>query len=171
MNLSIIPISFEFVKWEMIFQGLATLIILWFLYKKLFPNFQNYLEKRKDYINQKIQKTEEDSKEAEKLKAEKEQDLQNLKQSHKEILENYKKEATVKADELVGNAKAKVSYLLEKNTKELEQEKQEAESKISTELLDLSTVIAEKFLKEKVSEKQDMNLIEEAIKEVEKSYE
>lgn len=159
-------VNIEVAKYEIVFQLIATAILLYLMYKKVFPNFRKYLNERKNFVNSTLEETKETRKRVKEIRQEKEEELENLKSSHDEIMESYQKEATLQADGIVEDARQRSRYLLEKNASDIEQEKNSVRQELSSEVLDTSILVAERFLGEKITDEDEMNMIKQALAEV-----
>lgn len=159
-------ISIEVAKYEIVFQVLATILLLVILYKFTFKSFNEYLKKRKDFVNDSIEKTQQNEIKANQTKTQIEEELKQIKNSKEQILEKAQNRATAKEEEIINAAKKQAAQLLQKNQEELKMDKLKVQQELSSELLNISTVVAEKFLQEKITEQEDLKMIKEAIQKV-----
>lgn len=150
--------------WTMIFTW-ANLLILFLLMKKfLFGPVRRIIEKREEEINSSINKAEELEKEAEKMKADYENKLENAKDKAEEIVRTATRNAYLKEEEILKNAQKKAADMLEKADKQIEMEKQAALNDVKNEVSHMATAVAEKILEKDINEEDHARLIDEFIK-------
>ena len=150
--------------WTMIFTW-ANLLILFLLMKKfLFGPVRRIIEKREEEINSSINKAEELEKEAEKMKADYENKLENAKDKAEEIVRTATRNAYLKEEEILKNAQKKAADMLEKADKQIEMEKQAALNDVKNEVSHMATAVAEKILEKDIDEEDHARLIDEFIK-------
>ena len=130
---------------------LAFLVVFFVLARYGFPAIVNMVDKRNQYINESLRKAHEASERLENIKQESEAMLQEARVQQAQILKEAAdtREAIVqKAQE---KAKAEGARLLAEAKAEIEGEKQQAIRDIRSQVAELSVVVAEKVLKEKLS--------------------
>ena len=150
--------------WTMIFTW-ANLLILFLLMKKfLFGPVRRIIEKREEEINSSINKAEELEKEAEKMKADYENKLENAKDKAEEIVRTATRNAYLKEEEILKNAQKKAADMLEKADQQIEMEKQAALNDVKNEVSHMATAVAEKILEKDINEEDHARLIDEFIK-------
>lgn len=132
-----------------------------------FPAITKMVRERKEYIDDSLQKAYEASSRLENIKQEGEGILQEARAKQADIL----KEAAATRDAIVGKAQDKAreesARLINEAHAEIENEKQAAGSEIRKQVAALSVEIAEKVLREKLSDdKAQMKLIDRILDEV-----
>lgn len=148
---------------EVVFQLLATALLLFILYKKTYTKFQEYLDKRANFINDAIENTKTNEKEAIALKDESVSKMAEIKIAQKELLETSKKEAQTEREEILEEAKVKAQYVLDKNSKQIEQDVKTAQQELNSEVLAIASQVAESFLSKKISDEDDLEFIKNAV--------
>ncbi|MFV0289058.1 MAG: F0F1 ATP synthase subunit B [Mycoplasmatales bacterium] len=151
---------------EVVLQILATIILILVIKKFAWSKLLEVIEERKKHVNDSITKAQTAKDNAQKLEQSKEAELVELKSSKKEILDNSKQEAKKEYDEIVNDAKQKAASILEKSNKEIQSQQQEVQSQLSKELAQMSVSVAQKFLKENMTEQLEQELIKQALQEV-----
>ena len=104
--------------------------------------------------------------EAEAMKAEYEQNLQNARAEANEIVANAQKTATARGDEIVGEARAQAAALKQKAEADIAQERKKAVNEVKDEIGGIAMEIASKVVEREISEKDHKDLIDEFIKNV-----
>lgn len=146
---------------------LAFLIVFFVLAKFAFPAITNMVEERKAYIDSSLQKAQEANEKLANIQQESEALLQEARQRQADIL----KEASAIRDEMVAQAQVKAreegTRLVEEARKQIENEKQAAISDIRKQVAVLSVSVAEKILRQRLSDdKVQMEYVDKLLDEV-----
>ena len=146
---------------------LAFLVVFVVLAIYGFPAIINMVEKRKKYIDESLSKAHEASERLENIRQEGEAMLQEAREQQAKIMQ----EAADTRDAIVEKAQEKAreegARLLAEARQQIESEKQNAIRDIRAQVAVLSVQIAEKVLREKLSDhSQQMQLIDKLLDEV-----
>ena len=146
---------------------LAFLVVFVVLAIYGFPAISNMVEKRKQYIDESLSKAHEASERLENIRQEGEAMLQEAREQQAKIMQ----EAADTRDAIVEKAQEKAreegARLLAEARQQIESEKQNAIRDIRAQVAVLSVQIAEKVLREKLSDdSQQMQLIDKLLDEV-----
>lgn len=150
------------------FWMLVAFLVVFFLLAKFgFPVITGMVQERKDFIDESLRKAHEASERLENIKQEGEAILQEAREKQAQIM----KEAAETRDTIVQKAQEKAkdegARLLSEAKVEIEAEKQNAIRDIRGQVAELSVLIAEKVLREKLdTETQQMELIDRLLNEV-----
>ena len=150
------------------FWMLVAFLVVFFLLAKFgFPVITGMVQERKDFIDESLRKAHEASERLENIKQEGEAILQEAREKQAQIME----EAAETRDTIVQKAQEKAkdegARLLSEAKAEIEAEKQNAIRDIRGQVVELSVLIAEKVLREKLdTETQQMELIDRLLNEV-----
>lgn len=129
---------------------LAFLVVFGVLAKFGFPAIVKMVEKRKEYIDDSLRKAHEASERLENIKQEGESMLQEAREKQAQIL----KESTETRDIIVQKAQEKAkeesARLISEAKAEIEGEKQKAIRDIRAQVAELSVLVAEKILRQKL---------------------
>lgn len=160
---SILTPDFGLLFWMLI----AFLVVFGVLAKFGFPAIVNMVDNRKKYIDDSLRKAHEASERLDNIKQECESMLQETREKQAQIL----KEATATRDVIVEKAQMKAreegARLLGEAKAEIENEKQAAISDIRKQVVQLSVEIAEKVMRQNLSnDKAQMDLIDRMLDEV-----
>lgn len=130
---------------------LAFLVVFGVLAKFGFPAIIGMVEKRKNYIDESLRKAHEASERLENIKQESESLLDEARGKQAQIM----KDAAETRDAIVEKAQQKAheesSRLISEAKKQIETEKQNAIRDIRDQVAELSVLIAEKIIREKLS--------------------
>ena len=104
--------------------------------------------------------------EAEAMKAEYEQNLQNARTEANQIVAAAQKTAAARSEELLGEARAQAAALKQKAEADIAQERKKAVNEVKDEIGGIAMEIASKVVEREISEKDHKDLIDEFIKNV-----
>ena len=104
--------------------------------------------------------------EAEAMKAEYEQNLQNARTEANQIVAAAQKTAAARSEELLGEARAQAAALKQKAEADIAQERKKAVNEVKDEIGGMAMEIASKVVEREISEKDHKDLIDEFIKNV-----
>ena len=143
------------------------LVVLFILWKWGFPVIVKMVDERKAFIDESLRKAHEANERLANIQKEGESILQEAREKQAQIM----KEATETRNAIVEKAQNKAreegSRLLAEAKAEIEAEKQNAIRDIRTQVAELSVLVAEKVMREKLSDdKEQMSLINRLLDEV-----
>lgn len=146
---------------------LAFLVVFFVLAKFGFPAIIGMVEERKNYIDSSLKKAHEANEKLANIQKESEQLLQEARQRQAEIL----KEASATRDNMVAQAQDKAreesARIVAEARAQIETEKQAAIADIRQQVAELSVSIAEKVLRQKLSDDTvQMQYVEKLLDEV-----
>ena len=149
--------------WTMIFTWVNLIILVFLMKKLLFKPVLNMLEARDKEVNEMYSKAETAQSSAEALEKEYNEKLSSAKEEAAKIMKDAKHDATLRGEEIVGEAKREASAILEKAQKEIEREKEAAISEIKGDIADIAVDIAQKVIEKDLHKKDHERLVEEFI--------
>lgn len=132
----------------------------------LFNPARDLLNKRREMIAKNMEDAEKERKDAEAFKAEYDAKLKDAEKETEAILSEGRKKALKREDEIVNEAKAEASRIMERANREIELEKNKMKDEVKQEMVAVATVMAEKFVASSLSEQQQEKLIDEALDEM-----
>ncbi len=146
---------------------IANLFIQVYLIKRfLFKPVNEILEKRKAKADAEIKDAQTAKEEAEAIKTEYEQNMQEAKNKANEILANAQKTATLRSEEILREANAQAAAIKGKAESDIAQEKRKAVNELKNEIGDIAMEIAERVIEREISEDDHKKLIDEYIANV-----
>lgn len=152
--------------WTFIFQIVNTIVIFLILKKILFKPVREFMLARQKGIEDSIKEADSIHAQAETLKIEYEQKLENIKEEGREII----KDARVKADEhskdIIKQAQDKAAAMIKHAEEEVVRENVKAMNQLKDQIAALALVAAEKILEKEIDENQYDAMIKKFVEEV-----
>ncbi len=152
--------------WTFLAQ-ICNLMIQMVIFKKfLLKPIKQVIADRKAKADSEIADAQKLRTEAEAMKAEYEQNLQNARTEANQIVAAAQKTATSRSEEIVGEARAQAAALKQKAEADIAQERKKAVNEVKDEIGGIAMEIASKVVEREISEKDHKDLIDEFIKNV-----
>ena len=152
--------------WTFLAQ-ICNLMIQLVIFKKLLLNpVKKVMAERKAKADSQIADAQKLRTEAEAMKAEYEQNLQNARTEANQIVAAAQKTATTRSEELLGEARAQAAALKQKAEADIAQERKKAVNEVKDEIGGMAMEIASKVVEREISEADHKDLIDEFIKNV-----
>lgn len=152
--------------WTFLAQ-ICNLMIQLVIFKKfLLKPIKQVIADRKAKADSEIADAQKLRTEAEAMKAEYEQNLQNARTEANQIMTAAQKTATARSEEIVGEARAQAAALKQKAEADIAQERKKAVNEVKDEIGGIAMEIASKVVEREISEKDHKDLIDEFIKNV-----
>ena len=137
------------------------------IFKKLLLNpVKKVIAERKAKADSQIADAEKLRTEAEAMKAEYEQNLQNARTEANQIVASAQKTAAARSEELLGEARAQAAALKQKAEADIAQERKKAVNEVKDEIGGMAMEIASKVVEREIKEADHQDLIDEFIKNV-----
>lgn len=154
------------IPWTFIAQILNLFLQVFLIKKFLFNPVRKILEKRKAMADAQISDATKAREDAEAMKAEYEQNMQDARDKANTILANAQKTASIKSEEIIKEASATAVSMKAKAERDIEQEKRKAVNEIKDEIGSMAVEIAGKVIEREISEEDHTKLIDEFIEKV-----
>ena len=152
--------------WTFLAQ-VCNLMIQLVIFKKLLLNpVKKVIAERKAKADSQIADAEKLRTEAEAMKAEYEQNLQNARTEVNQIVAAAQKTAAARSEELLGEARAQAAALKQKAEADIAQERKKAVNEVKDEIGGMAMEIASKVVEREIKEADHQDLIDEFIKNV-----
>ena len=152
--------------WTFLAQ-ICNLMIQLVIFKKfLLKPIKQVIADRKAKADSEIADAQKLRTEAEAMKAEYEQNLQNARTEANQIVAAAQKTATARSEEIVGEARAQAAALKQKAEADIAQERKKAVNEVKDEIGGIAMEIASKVVEREISEKDHKDLIDEFIQNV-----
>ena len=152
--------------WTFLAQ-ICNLMIQLVIFKKLLLNpVKKVIAERKAKADSQIADAEKLRTEAEAMKAEYEQNLQNARTEANQIVAAAQKTAAARSEELLGEARAQAAALNQKAEADIAQERKKAVNEVKDEIGGMAMEIASKVVEREIKEADHQDLIDEFIKNV-----
>ena len=152
--------------WTFLAQ-ICNLMIQLVIFKKLLLNpVKKVIAERKAKADSQIADAEKLRTEAEAMKEEYEQNLQNARTEANQIVAAAQKTAAARSEELLGEARAQAAALKQKAEADIAQERKKAVNEVKDEIGGMAMEIASKVVEREIKEADHQDLIDEFIKNV-----
>ena len=152
--------------WTFVAQ-ICNLMIQLVIFKKLLLNpVKKVIAERKAKADSQIADAQKLRTEAEAMKADYEQNLQNARTEANQIVAAAQKTATARSEELLGEARAQAAALKQKAEADIAQERKKAVNEVKDEIGGMAMEIASKVVEREIREADHKDLIDEFIKNV-----
>ena len=152
--------------WTFLAQ-ICNLMIQLVIFKKLLLNpVKKVIAQRKAKADSQIADAEKLRTEAEAMKAEYEQNLQNARTEANQIVAAAQKTAAARSEELLGEARAQAAALKQKAEADIAQERKKAVNEVKDEIGGMAMEIASKVVEREIKAADHQDLIDEFIKNV-----
>ena len=152
--------------WTFLAQ-VCNLMIQLVIFKKLLLNpVKKVIAERKAKADSQIADAEKLRTEAEAMKAEYEQNMQNARTEANQIVAAAQKTAAARSEELLGEARAQAAALKQKAEADIAQERKKAVNEVKDEIGGMAMEIASKVVEREIKEADHQDLIDEFIKNV-----
>ena len=154
------------VPWNFV-ATIANLFIQVYLIKRfLFKPINEVLEKRRAKADEEIQQAVKEKEEAQAIKTEYENNMEEAKNKANDIMVTAQKTAAIQSEDMLKETSRQIAAMKEKAEKDIAQEKKKAVNEIKNEIGDMAMEIAGKVIEREISESDHAKLIDEFIENV-----
>ncbi len=150
----------------MIWTLVAFAITLVVLQRLAFPKIAEALDKRRLAIEESIESAERTKQEADKLLEEYRERLSEAREQAEDIVARARQSSERFQEESKLDAKRQREEMMEQTRREIEQETRRALGEIRREVADLTIAATEKVMRKSLDERDQKQLVEEALQEV-----
>lgn len=147
---------------ELISTGILFLVLSKILYKPVTQFLQNRRERIANDITQASNKLAT----AETLRADYEVKLEGIEKEKATILEEARDNAKAMANKIIEDAKADAEQIKNRANLEVEREKEKAKDDIKVQIIEVSSLIASKFISEKIKDNEQDKLVDQVISDL-----
>ena len=151
---------------ESFFTALNIFILFFGLSYLLFNPVRDVLEKRRQKIAGELAQAADDKKSAADMKAEYEAKLKEVSKEADAILEEARRKAKVRENEIVEEARAEAARIVERANREVELEKKKALDDMKQEIVSIASLMAGKVVAASIDTTIQDTLIDETLKEM-----
>jgi len=145
---------------QVIIQLINTAILCFILSKLLYQPVLKFLNARKEKISSQIDKTEADMAQAQALKKEYESE-------RTAILQEARTTALKNSQIIISDAKTEATAIKDRANLEIERAEEKAKDDIKKQIVQVSTLMSEKFVAAKMTEDEQNKLVDETISDLE----
>ena len=157
------------IPWTFIAQILNLFIQVYLIKRFLFKPINEVLQKRQKLADQNIEEAKKAKEDAEAVKTEYESSMSNARAEAGRIIEDAKKDAGLRADEMIREAQAEASSIKAKAEADIRLERKKALNEVKDEIGSLAMDIAGKVVEKEIREDDHRALIDEFLQNVEEA--
>lgn len=132
----------------------------------MFNPVRNFLNKRREGIQNDLDKAAEDKKSAEEMKTEYEAKLKNVDKEVESILADARKRALLREEQIIEEAKNEAAKIIERAHNEALLEKKSAADDMKKEMIAIASVMAGKVVSASIDTNIQASLVEETLNEM-----
>ncbi len=148
---------------NLLLQLFQTAIMIAFLSRLLYKPVLKFLKDRSARISDQIKSAKDGLEQTQVLKAEYEEKLKNIDKERDEILEAARKQAKAREASIIEAAKAEAEAILKRAASELELEQQKAKDEMKVQLVEISSLIAGRFVAKNMDKATEETLLNQVI--------
>jgi ATP synthase F0, B subunit len=146
--------------------GVNVLILFAILTYLLFDPVRKVLNDRRERIAVELQDAASKEEKANAMKAEYEFKLKDINKEADRILEDARKKAKIKEEEILSNAREEAERITDRANKQIEMEKKKAMDDMKQEMVGLAAIIAQKAITSSMNVDVQASLVDETLKEM-----
>ena len=146
--------------------GVNVLILFAILTYLLFDPVRKVLNDRRERIAAELQDAASKEEKANAMKAEYEFKLKDINKEADRILEDARKKAKIKEEEILSNAREEAERITDRAHKQIEMEKKKAMDDMKQEMVGLAAIIAQKAITSSMNVDVQASLVDETLKEM-----
>ncbi len=155
------------IDWKLLIaQAINFAIVVAVLYKFAYKPLMKHMKERTNKIDQGLKDAENARKQLEKAQDEKEAEIVKAKKEARLILEGAQKQAEKNKGATVAEAKEEAEKVVQQAKKQIEGEKEKMLVEVRSEVGQLVVAATEKVVDEKIDDKKDRKLVEEAVRDI-----
>ena len=157
------PIQFDY---TLVATVLSFLLLVWLLSAKAWGPLMKMMEERRTHIESMLSQAENERQQAEQIKREYQEEMRKARQEAQEVIAKATKVSEVRAAEILAESHEEAEKIKKSALVDIERERDRAISEVKAQVADLSVLVAEKIIRQKLDIKGQGDLIEQFIQEV-----
>ena len=157
------------IPWTFIAQILNLFIQAYLIKRFLFKPINEVLQKRQKMADQNIAEAKKAKEDAEAVKAEYESSMSDARGEASRIIEDAKKDAGIRAEEMIKQAEGEAGAIRAKAESDIRLERKKALNEVKDEIGSLAMDIAGKVVEKEIHESEHKALIDEFLQNVEEA--
>ncbi|KJR47029.1 ATP synthase F0 sector subunit b [Desulfosporosinus sp. I2] len=157
------PIQFDF---TVVATVISFLLLVWLLSKKAWGPLMKMMEERRSHIESMLAQAENERQQAEKIKHEYQEEMHKARQEAQEVIAKATKVSEVRAKEILAASHEESEKIKKSALVDIERERDRAITEVRAQVAELSVMVAEKIIRQKLDMKGQGELIEQFIQEV-----
>ncbi|NLY09170.1 MAG: F0F1 ATP synthase subunit B [Tissierellia bacterium] len=152
---------------NMVLVWISVIILFFILKRYLYKPVSEFLQKRQNLIQSKLDNAEDMRKEALELKESYEAQVAQVREEGASILESYRQRGEEINRKMIEDTRSEIESIKARTQRELEQQKQFAYAEIKSEAGDMAVILAEKLIKKSLGPELQAELIDGFIDDLE----
>lgn len=152
--------------WDLGLQWISTLIIILILSKLLFKPMTEFLEKRQNGIAKNIDEAKASKADAIELKSQYENKLAEIQVEADAILKEARAKALAREEQIIAEGRAEAEAIRQKALNDMKLEQERVKDEMKQQMVEVSTMMASKFVAVSIDEQKHNEIIDEIIKEM-----
>jgi F-type H+-transporting ATPase subunit b len=153
------------INWKVLIGQIVNFAVLFFLLKKfVFGKFMDVLKKRQAKIEDGLKKSEEAEQNLVKIRTLEGEIRESGERKAREVLANANVQGQKQTKEIIAQAEIEKDKIITEGKKRIERELADEKQKQKNETVEMSFLLAEKFLKEKFDKEKDRKFLEDLAK-------
>jgi F-type H+-transporting ATPase subunit b len=157
------PLHFDF---TLVAAIISFLLLVWLLSKFVWKPLTNMMENRRNNIEDMLTQAENERQQAENIKREYQAEMQQARQEAQEVIAKATKVSETRAKDILDASHEEAEKIKKSALLEIERERDRAVAEVKAQVADLSVLVAEKIIKQKLDVKGQGQLIKQFIQEV-----
>lgn len=152
-------------KYTFIFVALNLLILFFFMKKFLFKPVTEFMENRKNSIEQALKDADQAKLEAAESRKNYEEQIKKIREESDKLLNEARIKATREYDEIIANAKKDALVIVEKGRKDVERERAEMLRQVRQQIAALAITAATKVVQANMDTESNKSMVDKFIDE------
>lgn len=148
------------------FQLISTLVLCLILTLLLYKPVLNALNKRKERIENQIAEAENKFSQADSIKFEYELKLADIEKEKASILNDARNRAKENEAQIIAQAKQEAEAIKNRAILDIQREEEKAREQVRMQIIEVSSLLASKFISKNIDSSEQDKLIDEAIKDL-----
>ncbi len=153
------------VNFTMVMQWLNFAVLLLVLYAFAWDPLLEFLDQRRQSIQDEIDEAEADREKARELRRKREKQLAEIKQERADIIEQGRREAEQEREKIRQRAQEEAERIVEGARERMDEEARQARSDLQSEVVDLASDIAERVVERELNREDHDRIFEEMIEQ------
>ncbi len=150
-----------------LFQWINTALLIFILTKLLYNPVKDFMQKRADRIANQLSDAETHLADAMKQKAEYETKLRDIESERVAILEQARKRAMEKGDEIIAEARREAESIRSRAMSDIQMEQERVKDDVRKQMIEISSLLAGRFVAVSLDKDAHDKLIADTLKELE----
>lgn len=151
---------------DAVLLAIAVFVMFLLLSYLLFNPARDFLKKREERVKNNIDSANKAKEDAQALRAEYEEKLRNINKEADTIMSEARKKALENEAKIIEDAKAEAARIIERANHQTELAVKKAEDDIKKEIIAVSSLIAEKVIRENIDLSIQDSLVDDTLKEI-----